>query len=86
MGKRTRYSPEFKARVALDALRGEQLRIPTDPYSRSDNIRTGIPEYPDSLTATAERGLLMSVPHVLVKGGGAMRRGAACVAACAPER
>lgn len=24
MGKRTRYSAEFKARVALDAIRGEQ--------------------------------------------------------------
>jgi len=24
MGKRTRYSPEFKAKVALDAIRGEQ--------------------------------------------------------------
>ena len=24
MGKRTRYSAEFKAKVALDALRGEQ--------------------------------------------------------------
>ena len=23
MGKRTRYSPEFKAKVALDAIRGE---------------------------------------------------------------
>ena len=54
--------------------RSNCLRIPTHPDSRSGDIRTRIPDYPDILTAAAERSFLMSFLSGLVKRGAARPR------------
>ena len=64
-----------------------RMRIPGDPITRSDAIRSPIPEHPISLLGVAELGLVMSVVFVVVKRGtGRPRhqwegpaRGAACL-------
>ncbi|MEM7429403.1 MAG: hypothetical protein AAF441_25275, partial [Pseudomonadota bacterium] len=58
----------------------EGLRIPEHPDSRSDNIRTGIPGYPDKPERRCWAEFLMSAIRALVK----FPDGAARVAACAP--